>query len=315
MKAQAAVKQLNRDLSLLKTLRANETKALTSIQAQEQKVVDNFVAAPSVAGFMSAIGQVFALGTKEATTKDKFDTAIAKDKSSAIRLLKPAADALSLKQLNVDRHALGLAALKSKPAPKYGQPWHPGAGRLSGADTSHYQSNATFEQSIRGKQFTAIKATEGTGYTDPNLRSRWNELGKKIQAGKMSLRVAYHFLTPGNGAGQAKHFLATLGIHGKLPAGTRLALDWEGAALSSPKTLHDAANYVHKVTGLWPLIYTSASRVAAARAAAPQAPMWEAKWGGSVPTNVPFVQTADGPGFDHDVFNGNLAALRKFAGF
>ena len=200
-------------------------------------------------------------------------------------------------------------------APKYAEPWKKGPGQLSGADTSHWQSNATFEQSIRGKQFSAIKATEGTTYTDPSFRSRWNEMGKKIQAGKMSLRIGYHFLTPGNGAGQAKHFLNTLGVHGKLQPGTRLALDWEASALSSPKTLHDAANYIHKVTGLWPLVYCSASRVAQARAAVPQAPMWEAKWSGAAPKNVPFVQTASGPGFDHDIFNGTKAALRKFAGF
>ncbi len=315
MKAQAAVKQLNRDLSQLKSLRSNETRALAAIKTQEQKVVDGFVAAPSMSGFLSAVGQVFALGIKEATTQDKFDTAIAKDKAAAIKLLQPASAALSFKQLNADRQQLGLAALKHPPAPKYGEPWKPGPGRLSGADTSHYQSSGTFEQSIRGKQFTAIKATEGTTYTDTSFRSRWNELGKKIHNGKMSLRVAYHYLQPGNGAGQAKHFLSALGIHGKLQPGTRLALDWEGSALSSPRTLHDAANYIHKVTGLWPLVYTSASRVNAARAAVPHAPMWEAKWSGPAPKNVPFVQTSDGPGFDHDIFNGGLAALRKFAGF
>jgi hypothetical protein len=30
---------------------------------------------------------------------------------------------------------------------------------------------------------------------------------------------------------------------------------------------------------------------------------------------MPFVQYSDGPGYDHDVFNGTKAALRKFAGF
>lgn len=315
MKAQAAVRELNRDLAQMKSLRANETRALTAIKTEEQKVVDGFVAAPSIGGFMTAVGQIFSLGVKEATTKDKFDTAISKEKGAALKLLKPADPALSFKQMNVDRIALGLKALKHPAAPKYGEPWHSGPGQLKGADTSHWQSNATFEKSIKGAQFSSIKATEGTGFTDASFRSRWNEMGKKIKDGKMSLRIAYHYLQPGNGAAQAKHFLNTLGIHGKLPAGTRLALDWEGSALSSPKTLHDAATYVHKVTGLWPLVYTSASRVPAARAAVPNAPMWEAKWSGAVPKNVPFVQTADGPGFDHDVFNGNLAALRKFAGF
>ncbi len=220
-------------------------------------------------------------------------------------------------------HALatdGFTPGKPKPPPAKppaggGAPWKPGPGHLAGADTSHYQSDATFEKSIRGAKFTAIKATEGTGYTDPTFRKRWNELGTKIKQGSMKLRIAYHFLTPGNGTAQAKHFLSSLGIKGKLPAGTRLALDWEASALKDPKALKDAANYIHQVTGLWPLVYTSASQVSRAKAAVPNAPLWEAKWSGSVPSNVPFVQTSDGPGYDHDVFNGSLAALEKFAGF
>ena len=199
--------------------------------------------------------------------------------------------------------------------PGGGQPWHPTSGQLQGADTSHWQSSATFERSIAGRQWTAIKATEGTGFVDSSFRARWNELGRKVQSGQMALRVAYHFMRPGNGAAQARHFLSTLGIHGRLPAGTRLCLDWEASALSDPKALRDAATTIHSVTGLWPLIYTSASRVPAATRAVPNAPIWEAKWSGSVPTNVPFVQYSDGPGYDHDVFNGGLAQLRKFAGF
>jgi hypothetical protein len=94
-----------------------------------------------------------------------------------------------------------------------------------------------------------------------------------------------------------------------------LALDWEGSALSDPKALSDAANYIHQVTGTWPLIYTSESDVPAAKSAVPNAPIWEALWGAPSPKNVPFVQYNDGPGFDHDVFNGNLAALDEFAGW
>ncbi|HEY9721966.1 MAG TPA: GH25 family lysozyme [Oscillatoriaceae cyanobacterium] len=201
------------------------------------------------------------------------------------------------------------------PSGNYGEPWSPSSGQLHGADTSNWQSQSTFEQSIAGTQWSCIKASEGTGYTDPTFASRWNELGTKIQNGQMSLRIAYCFLDSGNGKAQAQHFLNTLGIKGKLPAGTRLMLDWEASALNSPQTLTDAANYIHQVTGLWPLIYTSGSQVSRAKAAVPQAPIWEAAWGPSPSTNYPFVQYSDGPGYDHDVFNGSLSALRKFAGF
>ncbi|MFO0601397.1 MAG: GH25 family lysozyme [Myxococcaceae bacterium] len=315
-----SVKKLNRDLAQLQTLRTNEKKALATVKAQEKQVIDAFSANPSLTGFLSAATKLISLGMKEQQTHDRFDPAIAKEKKTALTDLKKAAPSLSLHELNHDRALLGLKPLAHQPqppAPAYGQPWHKNShGQLGGSDTSHYQSKATFERAIAHSQFAAIKATEGTSYTDPTFKARWAELGKKIDQGKMSLRVAYLFLDKGNGVGQAKHFLNTLGIHGKLKPGTRLALDWEASALSSPQTLKDAANYIHKVTGLWPMVYTSASRVAQARQVVPNAPMWEAKWtNGRADHNVPFVQYSDGPGYDHDVFNGSLADLRKFAGF
>lgn len=186
-----------------------------------------------------------------------------------------------------------------------------------GWDTSHYQSEATFHRLINDPRtrFMAIKATEGTGYTDPTFRHRWNELGKKLEPGKFDLRMAYHFLQPGNGRAQADHFLKTLGIKGPLQPGTRLALDWEASALSSPKTLADAARRIHEVTGTWPLIYTSASRVGQAHAAVPQSPIWDAHWSPNRSDyKFPFVQVSGSP-IDKDVFTGSELALRKWAGW
>ena len=208
------------------------------------------------------------------------------------------------------------------PAPTPGPVGKPGgwspnnSGKLYGYDTSGWQGDGTFQSTVNGSQFSMIKASEGTGFVDHTFAARWNELGQKVASGQMALRVAYQFMTPGNGTAQADHFLNTVGVHGPLPAGTRLCLDWEASALNDPQALHDAANRIHDVTGVWPLIYTSGSQVARARAAAPNAPIWEAKWGGSVPSDVPFVQYSDGGGsLDHDVFNGDLAALRHFAGW
>jgi len=320
MKATLAVTKLNQDLRKLKADQTNEKKALAAIVTQEKQILDGFTSGQTdtVAEALAAVAKAFALGEKYVQTRDGFDRRIAAEKKTGLALLPQAKPALKLSELNKDRVALGLQPL-SHPAPKpasYGEPWKKGPGQLAGGDTSHYQSKGTFEASLAHSQFAAIKATEGTGYTDPTFRARWNELGQKIQQGKMTLRVAYCFLDKGNGVGQAKHFLSALGIHGKLPAGTRLALDWEAGALSSPQTLRDAANYIHHVTGLWPMVYTSASQLSRARAAVPNAPMWEAKWtNGRADHNVPFVQYSDGPGYDHDVFNGDLKALRRFAGF
>jgi hypothetical protein len=196
-----------------------------------------------------------------------------------------------------------------------GSPWKKGPGTLGGADTSAWQSDADFKKSIAGTKWSAIKATEGTGWTDPTFKSRWNMLGERIKQGKMKLRVAYTFLHPGDGVGQAKHFLSTLGIHGKLQPGTRLCLDWEAAALNSPGTLKAAADYIHQVTGTWPMVYVQGSKLSVAQATVPNAPMWEAAYGRPVNRNVPFFQYSDGPNFDHDVFNGDEKALEKFAGW
>ncbi len=201
-----------------------------------------------------------------------------------------------------------------------------GAGRFphvkpaqfqKGYDTSHYQSQATFNKVLNQKstRFMGIKATEGTGYTDPTFKSRWAQMGRKLAPGKFDMRLAYHFLTPGNGKAQADHFLKALGIHGPLKPGTRLALDWEASALNSPQTLKAAAARIHQVTGTWPLIYTSASHIAVAHKMAPHSPMWDAHWS---PTSSdyknPFVQVSGSP-IDKDVFTGSELALRKWAGW
>jgi peptidoglycan hydrolase-like protein with peptidoglycan-binding domain len=207
-----------------------------------------------------------------------------------------------------------LRALKKATAFNPGS-WRRGPGHLYGGDFSGYQSTSLFNSVVRKSKWAAIKATEGRTWTDDVFKSRWDTLGDRIKQGKMKLRIAYHFMLPGNGVEQAKHFLKKTGIHGKLQPGTRLALDWEASALSDPKALRDAAKHIHKVTGVWPLVYASHSTLPAARAAVPKAMIWDAKWGGSVPKNVPFVQTSDGPGYDHNVFNGNLRALERFAGW
>lgn len=130
------------------------------------------------------------------------------------------------------------APAASAPAkPSSNEPWAPTPGRLEGGDTSNWQSSSEFETSIQGAPWTAIKASQGTDFTDATFRQRWDLLGKKIDDGAMKLRMAYVYLDPGDGVAQAKHFLDVVGVHGKLPAGTRLVLDWEGPALESPDTL------------------------------------------------------------------------------
>lgn len=209
-----------------------------------------------------------------------------------------------------------IKAAATPPKPKPAPAPNPNLNKkqiFKGGDFSHWQSNGTFQSAIKNMQWAAIKATEGTGYVDPSFKTWWNEMGTRIAKGQQKLRIAYHFLDVGNGTAQAKHFLDTLGIHGKMPPGTRVALDWEASALSSPSTLRDAANYIKKVTGQYPLIYTSDSRAAEAKRTVPGAQIWDAHWGSGI-NGYQFQQISDGPGYDHDVFVGSLADLERFGG-
>ena len=157
-----------------------------------------------------------------------------------------------------------------------------------------------------------------------SFKSRWAELGQRVASGKMKLRMAYCFMEPGDsGVAQAQKFLDTVGVHGKLPAGTRLALDWEQGAEADPGALTDASNYIHKVTGVWPVVYTNQGSATAAARAAPHSPMWLANVadnaGDPLPVSlrdrdVPFFQYSWKP-YDQDQFNGNLSSLEKFAGY
>ncbi|MBS2026384.1 MAG: hypothetical protein JST54_00650 [Deltaproteobacteria bacterium] len=355
MSTNKAVRTLHNDLTRLKsaeskvskaeaaekTASADEQKALAAIQAQETQLIDSFVSAPPTDATQRAqlLNQLFNLGQSAVKTQDAGDAKIAADKKAitsdkkavtadqktALKDLKPAEYHLSLKDTNAARKQLGLKAL-TKPVRDSFKPgsFHKGPGTEYGADTSNWQSNAEFQASIKGKPFAAVKASDGTAANQADFKSRWNELGKLVDSGKMKLRIAYHYLEPNeSGVAQAKTFLNTVGIHGKLKAGTRLALDWEGGALSQPSVLRDAANYIHKVTGVWPIVYSSAGNASAAHAAAPNSPQWLAavadNAGDALPVsmrnrNVPFFQYSWKP-WDEDQFNGNLKALEKFAGY
>ncbi len=210
------------------------------------------------------------------------------------------------------------AALQKKAATAGRFPSVKPGGFQKGYDVSHWQSDAKFRELLArpGTRFMAIKATDGSRGVDSTFRGRWSTLGKKLEPGKFDLRIAYHFLQPGNGRAQADHFLKTMGVHGPLKPGTRLALDWEASALSSPQTLRDAAVRVHQVTGQWPLIYCSASRVSQAHHLVPHSPIWDAHWSPqSSDYKFPFVQTGIKGGVDNDVFSGSELALRKWAGW
>ena len=75
-----------------------------------------------------------------------------------------------------------------------------------GIDVSHYQPSVNWSTvKSNGVKFAYIKATEGTGYTNPSFSSQYTGA---TNAGL--IRGGYHFARPdvSTGAAQAKYFLA-----------------------------------------------------------------------------------------------------------
>jgi lysozyme len=92
------------------------------------------------------------------------------------------------------------------------------------ADISHHQGAVNLAAYKRaGHDRIILKATEGTGFTDPTFTARWR------QAGQLGLaRVAYHFARARfDGADEFDHLLAVVRAAGGLGARDRLCLDVE----------------------------------------------------------------------------------------
>ena len=77
--------------------------------------------------------------------------------------------------------------------------------------------------SFKGTPIAMVKATQGTGYTNPDYNN-----AKARAAANGAYFCAYHFLTQGNGAAQADHCFSVVG------KGTTLMLDWEFTPGSNP---------------------------------------------------------------------------------
>lgn len=87
---------------------------------------------------------------------------------------------------------------------------------LTGKDVSSYQSD-TF--AVAGDSFAIVKATEGTGYINPNYA------GQLAHARANGLVVGHYHFGHSGGVAEAKFFLA----HVDLKPGEFLAFDWEAA--------------------------------------------------------------------------------------
>ncbi|MFJ9616701.1 GH25 family lysozyme [Streptomyces noursei] len=179
----------------------------------------------------------------------------------------------------------------------------------AGIDVSSYQS-ATYDTS--GMAFVFVKATEGTGYTNPLY-------GAQVSHGRLGGLVIghYHYLRPGDVQAQADYFLS----HVQIAPGDVIALDWE----ASGSTQADRDNWIHYVKGkmpaarvvlycnkdFWLAIDTESYAGDGLWIADPDSPA------GSPGIQAPWVfhQYSSADGIDRNVANfASTAALRKWAG-
>ena len=127
-----------------------------------------------------------------------------------------------------------------------------------GIDISHWQGTVTWSKvKSDGVTFAFMKATEGTYYTDPTLRTNWT--GAERQG---IYRGAYHFARPsvGSAAAQARYFVSKVGSFddpGDLPP----VLDLEATGGLGPAALRTWVKTwletTEQLTGRTPILYFS----------------------------------------------------------
>ncbi|MFJ7911717.1 lysozyme [Kitasatospora sp. NPDC096204] len=207
------------------------------------------------------------------------------------------------------------------------------ATQTPGLDVSGYQGNVNWSSvAANGAKFAYVKATEGTGYTNPSFAQQYNG---SYNAGL--IRGAYHFALPNasSGATQADYFVSHGGgwsADGKtLPPALDIEYNPYGATCyglsqsAMVSWIRDFSNTVHTRTGRYPTIYTTTNWWTQCTGNnggfGTTNPLWIARYASSVGT-LPngwgyqtFWQFADAGTFpgDQNYFNGAADRLRALA--
>ncbi|MDM8264597.1 GH25 family lysozyme [Limosilactobacillus vaginalis] len=118
-----------------------------------------------------------------------------------------------------------------------------------------------------------VKATQGTSYVNPRCNHQWDLAG---QLGK--LRGLYHYAGGGNPESEAKYFINNIKNYvGKAV----LILDWESyqnASWGNTSWARRFVDEVHRLTGVWCLIYVQESALWQVANCAKDCGVWVAKY-------------------------------------
>lgn len=122
-------------------------------------------------------------------------------------------------------------------------------------------------------QGVIIKATQGTGYVNPKCNHQWDLAGAN---GK--LRGLYHYASGGNPELEAQYFIANI----KNYVGQAiLAVDWESyqnSAWGNTNWVRQFVDEVHRLTGVWCVIYVQESALDQVANCANDCGVWVAKY-------------------------------------
>lgn len=200
---------------------------------------------------------------------------------------------------------------------------------ITGPDVASYQGDVDWKKvKAAGHDFAFIKATEGTGYTNPTFRREWPEM----KAAGL-IRGAYHFGRPKTDArAQARYFLHVISgwDEGDLPP----VLDIETSdGLPASRVRAWVAEFVDEVrkhTGVSPIIYTGGPfwRASVGSTSSFGCPLWLAAYVRDPKPYVPgawkaysfwqYTSSARVPGIggacDMSVFNGTSDQLLDLTG-
>ncbi|MDT8913333.1 GH25 family lysozyme [Amycolatopsis sp. PS_44_ISF1] len=165
-----------------------------------------------------------------------------------------------------DNHQMGASIRAHDGVPQPGAVPSSVDASVPGIDVSSYQGSVNWASYwSAGKKFAYVKATEGTGYTNPDFTQQYNG---SYHVGM--IRGAYHYGRPdlSGGAAQADYFATHGGgwsKDGKTLPGT-LDIEWgpnsdcyglgASAMVAWIKAFSDE---YHRKTTRWPVIYTATS--------------------------------------------------------
>ena len=122
-------------------------------------------------------------------------------------------------------------------------------------------------------QGVIVKATQGTGYVNPKCNHQWDlagQLGKK--------RGLYHYAGGGNPVAEAQYFVQNIRNY---VGQAMLVIDWESyqnAAWGNTIWARQYVDEIHRLTGVWPVIYVQESALWQVANCAKDCAVWVAKY-------------------------------------